>query len=267
MRTAGKVGLGIAAAFGFMYAGYATKTNSNDSPQNQPLEETVCEEVDTQAIYGKGRSEGYLSGLRAGRSEGGVIGEREGREAGFEQGKQYGLNACDERRYNEGLEEGKQRGYEEGLTKGEQLGLEEGEGKSRLLGSGTLFISEPGEQYFVTRRQNSEGGTTSMGVEIEGGCIKRYLYIGRPEDSIFLETRCMYGEELVYIIELRHGYKVDRLGDSIDDARSIPNPLKYGVNLLQRSIDFQENQELFLWADQKMREEIQRFSQPVEDIF
>ncbi|MFH1066148.1 MAG: hypothetical protein V1734_06585 [Nanoarchaeota archaeon] len=183
MRTAGKVGLAVAAAFGLAYAGYAIRGDSNNSTQNKPLEETVCKEVDTQAIYDKGESRGYMIGFKAGRREGEVIGEREGRKARLEQCKEYEINECNDQKYKEGLKACDDTKYADGLIEGEQLGLEESRG--RFLGSGTEFINHPDEFIFHTSRINQNDDTKMIyTIRIGKGqnlCAKEVLRIIDPK--------------------------------------------------------------------------------------
>jgi len=254
MRTAGKIGIALAAAFGLAYGSYAIGTNSADCPDCKPLEETVCEEVDTQGIFNQGRREGYLAGLRHGIDEGRTTGERETKDKWFESGRIYGYNLgleeCNNARYLAGLEEGKQEGYEEGIIEGEQLGLEEG--RRRFLGSGTTVMSGQDGYYFATTRQNNEDEFITLNIEMdEQKCISRYIIVNSRANPALLEDVCTNNKD------------ADGLVDNIEQRRQRSNSSVYDRVLLQRDRDFYANQDLFLWADQKMKEETERYSQPV----
>lgn len=244
MRTSGKIGLAAAAAFGLAYGAYAIGKDSNNSTQSKPLEEAVCEEVDTQAIYDEGRREGYLAGLRAGRREGEVIGEREGREKGFESGEQFGLNTCNDERYNEGLEACDDAKYAEGMIEGEKIGLEEG--RRRFLGSGTRFF----EWGDVTRWETSRTiGGKAVDYTLSDENDRRGKKIKLSDSRGILETIIWDGTP-----------PIDIDPNTFDPNLPVTNPDgivdficklndNYGFDCYERNDDFASNQYLFIWAD------------------
>ena len=249
----------VAAAVAALYGAYSLGKNSNDSTQSKPLEEAVCEEIDTQGIYDEGRSDGYLAGLRHGINEGRITGEREGREDGFERGKQYGLNACGEERYNEGLKACDDSRYADGMIEGEELGLEEG--RRRFLGSGSRvwefgeiieFETErivDGKRIAYTLREDNDGKRKQIRIFNAQGLTDTVIWDGNPPIHADLGWNDLP-------INSADGI-ADFVCKKDEDSRF--------MTCYERNEDFQANQELFLWADQRMREETEGFSQDTED--
>ncbi len=269
MRTTGKIGLGIAAAFGALYGAYALGSNSQDNSPAKPLEEAVCEEVDTQEIYDRGESRGYVLGLMAGRREGEVIGEREGREDGFESGKQYGLNACNDERYNEGLEACDDTKYAEGLKacdddryqEGQVIGasLEREECRDKLnntMGAGTIFSEDPYSYIFETRRETHEELMTyEVNISKDSGCVLKIVKITKVNwrNGNYRNWRTF---------ALNDGGNPECRPDGNVDSIRIKSPDEY--QFFNREQDYSNNLELFEWADQKMQETTEMVSYQVD---
>lgn len=252
MRTAGKIGLAVAAAFGLAYGGYLVGTNSDTVIQNKPLEEAVCEDIDTDAIWEAGRKFGDLEGLKAGIREGKVTGERETKDKWFEKGRIYGeslgLDACDERRYNEGLKACDDTKYQDGMIEGEELGLEEG--KRRFLGSGTE-IYDRGDYITFTIKKYIFGKHSTYWVTFDKKteCIERTIFTSDDEDAhYFLSNETCNSEPSNLNVDF-----IQKDENRIDYIAS-DGSIVFRSERYSRTEDFQANQELFLWADNVMQE-------------
>ncbi|MFA5888362.1 MAG: hypothetical protein WC852_06660 [Candidatus Nanoarchaeia archaeon] len=235
-----------AAAVAALYGAYSIGRDSVECPKCKAVEETVCEDIDTDMFWESGRRAGYMEGLKAGRIEGEAIGERAGTESGFERGNSYGynlgLNACNEERYTEGLNTCDDTKYQDGMIEGEQMGLQEGQ--LRFFGSGTRFSSQNGRHKFISHRYDDEDKLIVTRVIIdEQKCLSKDLAIYSQDQSIFLEDLCINGED----------------ADGLVDNITIWDPNAEN-EIFERERDFYAHQEIFLQADEKMKEGTEEFS-------
>lgn len=253
MRTFSKIGLAAAAAFGIAYGGYLTGKNSNETIQNQPLEENVCEEVNTGSIWEEGRRAGYLEGLRKGVKDGKAAGERETKDKWFEKGRDYGYGLGFEEGnnagYAAGFEEGNQQGYEGGLIEGEQIGIKGERRRYFNNNSSSYKIFNNGGNHYISWHR-----------ETTGGRISSKVYFNRnmdPEMAVVVISGVRIG--LHGWVEL---FDDTNVGDEKGEVDRIRVTTSSTDILYNRYEDFQTNHELFLWADQRMQEETGFFLHP-----